>query len=307
MLCGALTLAVPAAADVVTDWNATTITVLGVGAATRPPPSGILDLAMVHLALHDAIQAYQRRFEPYGGAIPGATGSPIATAARAARDVLVNRFPAQAGGIDATYLAYLAANGLVPGDPGVLVGQQAAAAIIAARANDGSFPPSPEVFVGGTAPGQWRPTPPAFAPMPAPWMGAVRTFVVRQSLLPEPPPPHLTSGRYARDYDEVKSHGARFNSDRTPEQTDLAYFYSDNFFAMLSRALRSIAMTHVTDIGDSGRPEAPKLTFRDSAGGRVGSRVLPGWLPTPTAALRGARLCEVAPTRKVCAAGPFRR
>src|SRR5262245_5398734 len=248
--------AVPAAADVVTDWNANALTVIGLGATTRPTPSGILDLAMVHIAIHDAIQAFQGRFETYNAPISGAGGSPIAAAATAARDVLVNRFPDQAGSIEATYQNYLSANGLLPTDAGVLVGQEAALNIITQRVNDGSFPPNPEVFTGGTAPGEWRPTQPTFlVPMSAPWFGAVVPFALNDSagLLPEPPPPHLRSGAYANAYNEVKALGARFNSARTPEQTDLAYFYSDNFANMLNRTVRAIAAAHLPDIGDSAR------------------------------------------------------
>jgi hypothetical protein len=248
--------AVPAAADVVTDWNSNTLTVIGLGAATRPTPSGILDLAMVHIAIHDAIQAFQGRFETYNAPISGAAGSPIVAAAKAARDVLVNRFPDQAGSIEATYQNYLSANGLPPTDAGVLAGQEAALNIVTQRVNDGSFPPNPEVFTGGTAPGEWRPTQPTFlVPMSAPWFGAVVPFALKDSagLLPEPPPPHLRSGAYAKAYNEVKALGARVNSARTPEQTDLAYFYSDNFFNLMNRTVRAIAAAHLTDIGDSAR------------------------------------------------------
>jgi hypothetical protein len=247
--------AVPARADVVTDWNSITQTVVGTGASTRPGPTGSLDFAMVHIAIHDAIQAYQQRFESYNAPILAASGSPVAAAATAARDVLVNRFPAQAGSIEATYQGYLVANGLPPNDPGVAVGQQAAADIIRARAHDGSFPPNPEIFTGGISPGEWRPTAPAFAPMAAPWLGDVVPFALDDSagLLPEPPPPHLGSGAYAKAYDEVKARGARVNSSRTPEETDLAYFYSDNFLNQMNRAERNIADAHVADIGDSAR------------------------------------------------------
>jgi hypothetical protein len=247
--------AVPAAADVVTDWNLITQQVVGTGAATRPTPSGSLDFAMVHIAIHDAIQAFQQRFESYNTPILGASGSPIAAAAKAARDVLVNRFPAQAASIETTYQSYLSANGLLPGNPGVAVGQQAAANIIAARALDGSFPSVPEIFTGGAAPGDWRPTLPGLAPMSAPWFGDVVPFALNDSsrLLPEPPPPHLSSGAYAKAYNEVKALGARVNSSRTPEQTDLALFYSDNFFNQLNRAVQAIAAAHLTDIGDTAR------------------------------------------------------
>jgi hypothetical protein len=247
---------VPAVADVVTDWNLTAQQVIGAGAATRPTPSGSLDFAMVHIAIHDAIQAYQQRFESYSVAIIGATGSPIAAAAKAARDVLVNRFPAQTGSIETTYQNYLTSKGLLPTNPGVTIGAQAAANIIAARATDGSFPQNPEIFTGGTGPGEWRPTPPAFAPMPAAWFGNVLPFGQRDTAgqLPEPPPPHLESGAYAKAYDEVKALGRREGSSRTTEQTRLAYFYSDNYGAQLNRAVRDIVLAgHVTDIGDSAR------------------------------------------------------
>ena len=93
MVTGTLATAASATADVVTDWNEKTVAY--VNAAGRPAPAWILDLAMVHIAMHDAIQAYQHRFETYNDPIAGAAGSAVAAAATAARDVLVNRFPAQ--------------------------------------------------------------------------------------------------------------------------------------------------------------------------------------------------------------------
>ena len=90
----------PARADVVTDWNDyASQTALVLAVPPRPGPSAILDFAMVNAAMHDAIQAYDRRFEPYAVSIPNATGSPIAAAASAAQAVLVARFPGQAGNL----------------------------------------------------------------------------------------------------------------------------------------------------------------------------------------------------------------
>jgi hypothetical protein len=170
--------------------------------------------------------------------------------------VLVNRFPAQEGSIETTYQNYLSSNGLLPTNPGVAIGTQAARQIIADRADDGSFPQNPETFIGDTGPGEWRPTPPAFAPMPAPWFGNVRPFGQKDTpgQLPEPPPPHLGSGAYTKAYNEVKEFGRFDSTSRTTEQTRLAYFYSDNFGNQLNRAVRDIVLAgHVTDIGDSAR------------------------------------------------------
>ena len=254
MAASTLVTATSATADVVTDWNEKTVAF--VNAAGRPAPAWILDLAMVHLAMHDAIQAYQRRFETYGDPIAGAEGSAVAAAARAARDVLVARFPAQEKTLDEAYLVYLASKHLQQTDPGVVVGQQAALGIINQRHNDGAYPTDPEVFTGGNDPGQWRPTQPTFQqPMMAPWMGSVTPFALRDvdGLLHEPAPPHLTSGLYARDYDEVKTLGARTGSSRTVAQTNLALFYSGNFFVQMNAIARSAAVARLSDIGDSAR------------------------------------------------------
>ena len=107
IMCVCLSWAGLACADVVSDWNAiASQTAIPV----RPGPSAILDMAMVHVAMHDAIQAFQGRFEPYGPPIPNASGSPVAAAARAAHDVLVARFPSQSATLDALLDNYL--NGL---------------------------------------------------------------------------------------------------------------------------------------------------------------------------------------------------
>src|SRR5215218_3559984 len=105
LVCACLYGAPSSSADVVTDWNATTgqYAYPASPAPARPAGSGLFDFAMVHAAMHDAIQAFEHRFETYGPPIEGASGSPVAAAAAAARDVLVVLFPAQAGSIDNTY------------------------------------------------------------------------------------------------------------------------------------------------------------------------------------------------------------
>jgi len=217
---------------------------------------------MVHLAIYDAVEAYDGRFEPYAVAIPGAAGSPAAATAKAAHDVLVNIFPGQGASLDIAYHDYLFNNRLAEDDPGVAVGEEAAAGILDLRANDGRVPPLPwPVFAGGTQPGEWRPTPsynpgppPSFATMATPWLGAVPTFTIKSGdqYRPKPPPP-LNSKRYAQDYNEVKALGSLVGSARTPEQNALASFYPGNTMITFQRALRDIADAHLDNIGDHAR------------------------------------------------------
>jgi hypothetical protein len=246
--------ALNAHADAVSDWN--TIAIQAINAAGRPPGGSVfLDIATVHLAMHDAVAAIDGQFRPYHVKIRWASGSPAAAAAKAAYDVLINRFPAQTDSLKITYNNYLATNGLNQNDPGVAVGHKAAAGIIASRADDGSFPsPEPQPFTGGTTVGEWRPTPPAFAPMATPWLAKVRPFALRNpAQFRANPPPSLTSLLYAQDYNEVKDFGSLTNSKRSPEQTEFAYFWSGNYSVVWNGVLRSIADAQRLNIGESAR------------------------------------------------------
>ena len=255
ILAGAFT----ARADAVLDWNAIAATTIFAGG--RPGPSVVLDFAVVQATVHDAVQAYDKRFQPYATEISEASGSPDAAVAKATRDILVNRFPAQAGSVNTAYTNYLAANGLAADDPGVSVGAAAAAGMIALRTGDGAFPNPAPVFNGTNLPGLWRPTPshlpgpPAsFASMAIPWLADVSPFVVLsgdQFAAPEPPLPG--SALYRKEYDEVKALGALNSGSRTPEQTQIAYFWADNFPAQMHRVVRNVAETYVDSSADRAR------------------------------------------------------
>ena len=249
-------------ADAVTDWNEITLNAVNAG---RPGTIGIVDVALVQVAVHDAVQALEHRFEPYHAEIDvsredRANASRSAAVAAAAHDVLAALYPAQAATLDATYFSYLADKGL-NGDPGIVVGQQVALRILPLRrANPNPLPPP---FVGSPVVGTWRPTdsllgsppsPAPFSPMATPWMADFDPFTLTSpTRFRAAPPPALTSARYTRDFNEVKALGAFANSARTAEQTDLAYFYTDNFPAMWNRTLRGIASRYLHRNGDSAR------------------------------------------------------
>lgn len=251
----AIMLALPASvnADAVAHWNAIAVDATITGG--RPGPSGVVDIAMVHVAIYDAVQAIEKKYTPYYVEIPGASGSPVAAAAKAAHDVLVSRFPGQSEALTMKYQQFLLNNGLSESDPGIAVGAKAAAGIIALRKCDGSFPnPPPPPVVGDMSIGVWRPTPPANLPMAASWLGGVTPFTMtRPSQFRSEPPPALTSREYARDYNEVKAVGSLNSISRSVDQTDVAQFYAGNTVVIWNRAIRDIAVAHVENIADSAR------------------------------------------------------
>jgi hypothetical protein len=222
----ASSIGIPANGDVVIDWN--TAALNAVRAGNTAPPIASRSLAILHVSIYDAINGIARTHEPYlvQSAVP-ASASREAAASTAAHEALINLFPAAAASFDALHAAILAA---IPDGPqksaGIVWGEFVANQILAARANDGwdaTVPPP-----GGSGPGVWVPTPPAFLPYALPQWGFVTPFAMNSSSQFRPPgPPSLDSQRYAADYNEVKELGALLGSTRTEEQTEIALFWAD--------------------------------------------------------------------------------
>jgi PAP2 superfamily len=216
----------PAYGDVVSDWNNAALD--SIRAARTAPPIASRSLAILHAAIYDAVNGIARTHEPYlvqsGGP---ASASREAAASAAAHATLVNLFPANTSNFDALHAAILATISNGPQKTaGIAWGEFVAGQILAARAIDGSSavvqPP------GGSGPGVWIPTPPAFLPYLLPQWGFVVPFAMRSSSQFRPPgPPALDSQQYAADYEEVKQLGAAVASTRTADQTEIALFWAD--------------------------------------------------------------------------------
>jgi hypothetical protein len=245
----------PAHANVVAEWNALAVQCISVGAAplapSRPGPPGLLDLVLVHAAMHDAIQAIEGKYEPYL-ATPTATGneSVAAAAAAAAHRVLSQKVcPTYLASLDAAFKPYLDGE-----NAGLEVGFAAGEALIAEYRV-----PSPPAFTNGTNPGEWRPTPPGNAPFGFLFLATTKPFTFDDpSQFRAPPPPSLTSWQYLRDYNEVKrfgsveSHAAQ-GVCPAGGRTDLARFWSGNFVSQWNEAARLIALDHQLSIGKTAR------------------------------------------------------
>jgi hypothetical protein len=240
----------PADAQVVTNWNA--ITLSCVSGPPNPPGRagvpGLLDIALVQAAVHDAVQANRGDYEPYYYSNPAqlGVGSAEAAAANAAYRVLVGLYGSGAAclsGVTNPATTY-------GGDPGLQTGNDAAQATLSLYRPTFTSPIDP--FVGGTEPGEWRPTPGVTAGANA-FFAYTEPFTLLhpRQFRPEPAPP-LKSEQYRRDYDEVKSLGRLTSTTRTATQTDIARFWG-NFIVQWYAALRSIANAHVPDIGDQAR------------------------------------------------------
>lgn len=248
-----------AQADVVTAWNRTMVTGLE-AAHLGPQPSSRIG-AIVQTSVFDAVNGIERRYTPFHvtpDAPPGA--SRAAAAAGAAYTALVALIPSQESLFDQQLQATLAQISDDPANPGQSVlrgldwGQSVANAIMAWRANDGVNAVLPS-YVFGTAPGDYQPTPPAFAqPLFRQYATMTPWALTSPSQFLPPGPPSLTSARWEQDLAEVEEFGGATSTARTAWETETARFWqSDTPVAMWNRVADDLAETHDTTLSQNAR------------------------------------------------------
>jgi hypothetical protein len=244
--------------DQVLEWNQIFIDTL-IATNTQNSFSQRLG-AIVHTAIFDAYNGIERRYTPVFVLQSAPSGaSRRAAVIAAAYTTLVALFPSQAQVLTDRYVASLAAlsddgeDGGQSRERGIAWGTQVAQAVLAWRATDGFnaiYPP----FFGGTAIGQWRPTPPAFAPMSAQALAFTSMFVLNNNSQFRPGPPRgLSSETYTNDFNAVKALGRNTGSTRTAEQTALALFWDGNASIHWNQAANQIARANNLSLSDSNR------------------------------------------------------
>jgi hypothetical protein len=254
----ALSASASARADTVTDWNVNAVNAL-VGTAGQSPTVSTVHLAMVHGAVYDAVNSIDERYEPYLVEVRARDWySQDAAAATAAYRVLLGIVPGQQPTLGPLYEASLAS---IPAGQakqgGIAVGEIAAAAMLAARTGDGRGGayrfPAPATPNDPWTTGQWRPVLPAFGNDPAAWIKDVRPFLIRNPARYASDGPYpLASGRYAREFDEVKALGSVTSTVRTADQTDQARFWAEGPQPW-TRAARGLAIENGLRKSESAR------------------------------------------------------
>ena len=238
----------PARADVVTDWNMITNALVANDVGNNPR---LRTLAMVHVAMSDAINTVQNRYTRVVATVPLAPGaSAEAAAATAARQILTQIYPEQKAKIEEAYAASLKA---IPDGPakteGIKLGMEVADAVQADRANDGTN--APDTYRPHAAPGAYVPTTPPL------WEQYARAkpWVLKSADQFRPgPPPALSSAEWARDYNEVKSLGGTKSTARTAEQTEAVTFWGNvNFGGAWQAAARELAMKKEMPLAECAR------------------------------------------------------
>jgi hypothetical protein len=205
-----------ASANVVTDWDAKAV------AVAPPTAAGLRELAMVHIAMFDAVNSIEPRYRPYLVQLtPPKTTSPEAAAASAAATVLIGLHPNAAADVKTALANYLAAipDGIAKAD-GISHGEAVAAKVLQARANDGAN--APDAYRSKTRPGVYVPTP---ITVGSTWPGMTPFALEKPSQFRPAPPVSLDGKEWAADYNEIKEYGGKASTKRSSQQTEIARFW----------------------------------------------------------------------------------
>ena len=234
-------------ADVITDWNIKAGEIVTESKLGTPP--AIRAMAIVQTSVYEAVNA----------TAPGA--SVDAAVAAANRATLTKLMPSQQASIDAAYQAALAQVADGPAKTaGIAVGEQAAAAVLARRADDGALPA--ESHRPHTTAGTYVPT---ATPAVTQWSQRKPWLMASAAQFRPGPPPALTSDAWARDYNEVKSFGAKNSTRRSAEQTEIARFWEYSLPAIYYGVVRSVAQVPGRDMTQNARMFAAVAQAMDDA------------------------------------------
>jgi hypothetical protein len=246
-----------ARADAVTDWAA----IMEESTLHVPDPAQPIRVAAImQLAVFEAVNSIVGDYEPYlvepylEHVAPASAASPEAAAIAAAHRVLAVLLPDQAESLQARRATSLAAvpDG-APKSAGIAIGEAAADAILARRANDGMETVVP--YTPGALPGRYRPTPPDFTPAFGTQLSRVTPFAIDSAARYRvPPPPALRSQRYGRDYGEVKKLGELISKKRPNDRADVARFYApDGIVPIYFSAARQVSASQGKTLAENAR------------------------------------------------------
>ena len=250
------------AQNAVVQWNDIASTSIIKKGGEASVASGVW-LAYVQLAVFDAVNSIDHRFQPYVFTTRApADASKDAAAIAAAFYILLHYFPAQEfdqlgqPGLDTLFQNSIAAISDTHANivAGIAIGEASAEALIAARASDGLLAPVPYTTKAG--PGFWQPTPPKFALVPlTPWLGQMVPFTMTSAaqFFPDEGPTPPDSQEWIDDYNQVMTLGSLTSTVRTQEQSQIGLFWTEHTGQQYARAFRKLAIEKGLSTSDTAR------------------------------------------------------
>lgn len=210
--------------------------------------------AMVHIAMHDALNAVNPTYEQYTYKKKAPAADLVTAAAKAAHTVLVGSFPAKKPMLDSVLSVTLA--GVAEGPAkykGMEVGAEAGNAMLALRAGDGADADPIAIVLPSNVPGVYNAVPPfdfVFAPQ---WKTMKLFSLERHDQFRSAPPPTLNSTTYKEGFNEVKEVGVKDSKTRTADQTAFAKYWYEFSEIGWNRVARTVVANRNTGLMESAR------------------------------------------------------
>lgn len=238
---------------VILTWNQIAFDALG-GAANQHSLLNSRIFAMVHVAMHDAINATEARYQTYAFHKKVQSADPEAAAAAAAHRVLKAAFTERAAFLDSALNNYLA---VIPESAtktnGLAVGIEAADALLALGHNDSGLQNPAVQPAPAVKPGDYKVVPP-FNFIFAPFWEDSRLFSLKQKDQFRPvPPPALNSTAYTEGFNEVKQVGLINSTTRTADQSAFAKYWYEFSEVGWNRIARNVATSRNSGLFTTAR------------------------------------------------------
>ncbi len=223
---------------------------------------GLRTVAMMHLAMHDALNGIAGRYEAYAFETSAEDADPIATATQAAFVVASDQYPDHQSEFEALRDQGISARLTDSSTPanvasGLDVGEAAARAILEIREADG-WNNEAEYTMHPMGPGVYAEfpdhsgTPEGFV-FGAGWAAAAPFVLDSAGQFIGEPPPEIDSDAYTEAFDEVKEIGRYQSSVRTVDQTHIALWWKDFVENSHNRLARDLVIREHIDLLDATR------------------------------------------------------
>ncbi len=238
---------------VILEWNEIAFNAFG-GAQYQHSLMASRINAMVHIAMHDALNAVQPTYKTYLFTGQDLQADPIAATVSAAHAVLTDQLPGKKNYLDSMLQRTLITIGNADAKArGIALGKLAAQSILNARLNDGSDGEVTAPVPVSAIPGIYQAVPPfnfVFAPN---WEN-VKPFALQvKSQFRVAAHPGLNSTAYATDFNEVKATGKSNSFSRTADQSAYSKFWYEFSEAGWNRVARTAIVNKDLNILEAAR------------------------------------------------------
>lgn len=210
--------------------------------------------AMVQLAIHDALNGIEEKYSRWAFYGKDADADPVAATASAAYHVLLNELPARKSFLDSALAgAIQESNDAAAKEKGMALGKEAAAAVIAKRANDGSVGEAFNPVPPSETPGFYQAVPPFDIAFALHWENVIPFSLQAKNQFRSAPFPALNSQAYVDAFNEVKAAGKKESPVRTPDQSAYAKFWYEFSEAGWNRVARTVVANKKLNLLEAAR------------------------------------------------------